>query len=196
VVACEDSCGFASLRAGNRLPDSDRTSPMLALTRSTRAAHALSFHARALSTIAQSTGSPSTYAQQNGNDYAPAETGAEIRQTRLASSRPVCMLVYPWNSIRSSAEGLAIARAVQDKYGPAKEIIFSRVCSAQLASVIRHVADAPPCRTTIVSTYSSHTFGSYMMTRTWASASQRIMRRSRYTSQTCLGAMAMSASKK
>jgi hypothetical protein len=36
------------------------------------------------------------------------------------------MLVYPWRGIRSSAEGLAIARAVQDKYGPAKEVVFSR----------------------------------------------------------------------
>ena len=37
------------------------------------------------------------------------------------------MFVYPWNGIRSSAEGLAIARAVQEKYGPAKEVIFRRV---------------------------------------------------------------------
>ncbi|KAI0302359.1 hypothetical protein B0F90DRAFT_1816565 [Multifurca ochricompacta] len=36
------------------------------------------------------------------------------------------MFVYPWKAIRSSAEGLAIARAVQDKYGPAKEVVFPR----------------------------------------------------------------------
>lgn len=37
------------------------------------------------------------------------------------------MVVYPWNGIRSSAQGLAIARAVEEKYGPAKEVIFPRV---------------------------------------------------------------------
>lgn len=36
------------------------------------------------------------------------------------------MIVYPWNGIRSSVQGLAIARAVQKKYGPAKEVIFPR----------------------------------------------------------------------
>ncbi|KAI0294392.1 hypothetical protein BC826DRAFT_1104674 [Russula brevipes] len=40
------------------------------------------------------------------------------------------MNVYPWDGIRSSAEGLAIARAVQEKYGPAKEVVFPRDTSS------------------------------------------------------------------
>ena len=56
------------------------------------------------------------------------------------------MVVYPWNGIRSSAQGLAIARAVEEKYGPAKEVIFPRVrlsvmllARAQLYHPIAHL---------------------------------------------------------
>ena len=48
------------------------------------------------------------------------------------------MVVYPWNGIRSSAQGLAIARAVEEKYGPAKEVIFPRV------RTVTHLAHAQP----------------------------------------------------
>lgn len=110
---------------------------MLALTRCTRTAYVFSLHARALSTITHSTGQSSTGAEQNSNDPAPAESAAtQQKQTRLANSSAASMLVYPWGGIRSSAEGLAVARAVQEKYGPAKEVVFSRVRFAHLASVI------------------------------------------------------------
>ncbi|KAF8504734.1 hypothetical protein F5888DRAFT_1658156 [Russula emetica] len=100
---------------------------MLALTRSTRAAHILSLHARALSTIAHSTGSPGTDVEQSSDDPVPAKTVAtRQRQTRLANSSAEFLFVYPWIGIRSSAEGLAIARAVQEKYGPAKEVLIPR----------------------------------------------------------------------
>ena len=95
---------------------------MLALLRSTRGAKEVSRHVRALSTIAPSASSTDAGAGQ------PDDT-AETRKLRkrLAGSNAECMFVYPWNGIRSSAEGLAIARAVQEKYGPAKEVIFPRV---------------------------------------------------------------------
>ena len=111
---------------------------MLALTRSTRAAYILSLHARALSTIEHNTGSPNTDAEQSGNDAAPAKTAVTRRwHTPFATSSAECMLVYPWDGVRSSAEGLAIARAVQDKYGLAKEVVFPRVrfaCNLRLSS--------------------------------------------------------------
>jgi len=160
------SCNFTYLRrAGN----SYQMLSMLALARSTRAAHILSLHARALSTIAHSASSPNTDAEQSGNDAAPAKKArTRRRQNGFANSSTECMIVYPWSNIRSSAEGLAIARAVQDKYGPAKDVVFSRVRFAQLASVIVTLLTPYPCtrRMWIVSTPFSHTFGSYMMVRT------------------------------
>ena len=102
---------------------------LLALSRTTRAAHRFSLHARALSAVAHNAGSSDAAAKSLGspahdNDDTPAP---RPRRMRLAKSSAECLVVYPWNRIRSSAEGLAIARALQDKYGPAKEIIFPRV---------------------------------------------------------------------
>ncbi len=106
---------------------------MLALTRSTRAAHVLPLHARVLSTIAHSTGFPNnTDAEQLSNEPIPDKTAAtRSRQKKarlLRQSNAECMVVFPWDEIHSSAEGLAIARAVEDKYGRAKEVVFNRVC--------------------------------------------------------------------
>ncbi|KAI0251133.1 hypothetical protein BJV78DRAFT_1154551 [Lactifluus subvellereus] len=96
---------------------------MLALSRSTRAVCRFSHHVRALSTVAPSASSPNTTgAKPSGT----ANSTTHRRRNRLANSSAECMFVYPWNGIRSSAEGLAIARAVQDKYGPAKEVVFPR----------------------------------------------------------------------
>lgn len=155
-------------RAGGQLTVSDQTSPMLALTRSTRAANILSLHARALSTIPHNSGSLNPDAERSSNDPVLVETVAI--QTNSSAE---CMIVYPWNGIRSSAEGLAVARAVQGKYGPAKEVLFSRVRFAQLMSVIVTFADTTCMRRTrIASTTSSHTFGLYLI-RTCASAFHR-----------------------
>src|SRR5579863_1330347 len=111
---------------------------MLALSRSTRAAPRLSLHARALSAAAQNAASPNVAATI---EYPDSSTGPDStverqqqRRTRQANSSVECMFVYPWNGIRSSAEGLAIARAVHDKSGPAKEVIFPRVCPHLLIS--------------------------------------------------------------
>ncbi|KAH8994446.1 hypothetical protein EDB92DRAFT_1849281 [Lactarius akahatsu] len=95
---------------------------MLALSRST-GVKGISRHARALSTIASSASSPDAGAEQS--DDIPL-TNVEKRRRRLASSSAECMFVYPWDEIRSSAEGLAIAHAIQEKYGPAREVIFPR----------------------------------------------------------------------
>ncbi|KAI9441649.1 hypothetical protein H4582DRAFT_2127415 [Lactarius indigo] len=97
---------------------------MLALLRST-GAKGISRHARALSTIASSASHPEAGAEQH--DDTPLDTPEmRKRRRRLANSSAECMFVYPWNGIRSSAEGLAIAHAVQGKYGPAREVIFPR----------------------------------------------------------------------
>ena len=108
------------------------SSSMLALSRSTRAAPRLSLHTRALSAAVQNAASPNAAAtiECPDNSTAPDSTVETQQQwrTRHANYRAECMFVYPWNGIRSSAEGLAIARAVQDKSGPAKEVIFPRVC--------------------------------------------------------------------
>lgn len=145
---------------------------MLALTRSIRAANILSLHARALSTIPHNSGSLNPDAGLSSSDPVPVETVA-TRPTPTNSSVEF-LIVYPWNGIRSSAEGLAVARAVQSKYGPAKEVLFPRVRFAQLMSVIVTFADTTCTRRTrIVSTTSSHTFGLYLMIRTCASAFHR-----------------------
>ncbi|KAF8483776.1 hypothetical protein DFH94DRAFT_324662 [Russula ochroleuca] len=104
---------------------------MLALSRSTRAAHTLRLHARALSTVAPSASTtPNTDAEQlSGNNHAPDDQTAAAREAQawFSTSGAECMHVSPWGTIHSSAEGLAIARAVQDKYGvTAKEVVFSR----------------------------------------------------------------------
>ncbi|KAH9067624.1 hypothetical protein EDB87DRAFT_1677930 [Lactarius vividus] len=95
---------------------------MLALVRST-GVKGISRNARALSTVASSASLPDAGAEQP-DDMPLDKVGRRRRQ--LASSSAECMFVYPWNGIRSSAEGLAIARAVQEKYGPAREVIFPR----------------------------------------------------------------------
>ncbi|KAI0002195.1 hypothetical protein BJV74DRAFT_882288 [Russula compacta] len=92
---------------------------MLALPRSTRVAHRFSLNAHALSAVAHSASAPNSGAEQ------PSKPARRAR-TRLTNSSAECMFVYPWNGIRSSAEGLAIAQAVQAKYGPAKEVVFPR----------------------------------------------------------------------
>ena len=177
---------------------------MLALPRPSRVAHILRLHARALSTVAQSAGSPNIDLEQLSNDPA-ADKPAQTKQTRVTNSSAECMFVLPWNGIRSSAEGLAIARALQDKYGPAKEVLFPRV---RRATRTARIAPSPPSftpltapltrRTPIASISSSRTFGSCMMTQTCASAFQRGRSRSRYRSlsPTCLRATAISVSKK
>ncbi|KAI9465278.1 hypothetical protein BJY52DRAFT_1246263 [Lactarius psammicola] len=94
---------------------------MLALLRSTRGAKEVFRNVRPLSTIAPSASSPDTSAEQ------PDDTAVtRKRRNRSANSSAEGMFVYPWNGIRSSAEGLAIARAVQEKFGTAKEVIFPR----------------------------------------------------------------------
>ncbi|KAH9174943.1 hypothetical protein EDB89DRAFT_1948728 [Lactarius sanguifluus] len=95
---------------------------MLALLRSA-GVKGISRHARALSMIAPSASFPDAGAEQP--DDTPLDNVGK-RRRRLASSSAECMFVYPWNAIRSSAEGLAIAHAVQEKYGPAREVIFPR----------------------------------------------------------------------
>ena len=103
---------------------------MLALSRTTtRAAHRLSLHARAFSAVAHNAGSSDAAAAESlsGPAHHDNTAASRPRRMRLANSRAECMVVYPEDGIRSSAEGLAIARALQDKYGPAKEIIFPRV---------------------------------------------------------------------
>ncbi|KAH9036125.1 hypothetical protein EDB85DRAFT_796430 [Lactarius pseudohatsudake] len=97
---------------------------MLALLRST-GVKGTSRHARVLSTIAPSASFPDAGAEQFDDDYIPPDK-VEKRRRRLASSSAECMYVNPWSRIRSSAEGLAIAHAVQEKYGPAREVIFPR----------------------------------------------------------------------
>ena len=98
---------------------------MLALLRSTRGAKEVSRHVRTLSTIAPSATFLDVGAAEQRNDL--RSRLVRERQSQLASSSAECMFVFPWNGIRSSAEGLAIAHAVQEKYGPAKEVIFPRV---------------------------------------------------------------------
>ena len=98
---------------------------MLALLRSTRGAKEVSRHARTLSMIQPSASFLDAGAEKRRNDAEPSSNGN--RRSQLANSSAECMFVFPWNGIRSSAEGLAIARAVQKKYGPAKEVIFPRV---------------------------------------------------------------------
>src|SRR6267142_154792 len=102
---------------------------MLALARSTRAPYRLALHARALTSAAHNAGSPNAAAAEASSSPAPDNTEAAMRQqrTRLTKSSAECLFVYPWNGIRSSAEGLEIARALQGKYGPAKEVVFPRV---------------------------------------------------------------------
>ena len=99
---------------------------MLALLRSTRGAKGVSRHVQALSTISPSASSLNAGENQPDSTSVNEVTAARKRR-RLASSSAECMFVYPWNGIRSSAEGLAIARGVQEKYGPAKEVILPRV---------------------------------------------------------------------
>jgi hypothetical protein len=104
---------------------------MLALPRSTRAVHKFSHHVRALSAVAPSTASPEI-AGAGRSDVDNSRT--HHQQEGLTKSGTECMFVYPWNGIRSSAEGLAVARAVQDKYGRAKEIVFPRVRQVLMCS--------------------------------------------------------------
>lgn len=86
---------------------------------------------RALSAAAQSAGSPNATTTTEFLDSSTApDSTVETRRPKppwRINSSVECMFVYPWDGIRSSAEGLAIARAVQDKYGAAKEVIFPRV---------------------------------------------------------------------
>jgi hypothetical protein len=97
---------------------------MLALSRSTRVVRRLSHNVRALSAVAPSPGSSET----TGAEQSDTDSSATHRpQRQPTNSIAECMFVYPWDRMRSSAEGLTIARAVQDKYGPAKEVIFPRV---------------------------------------------------------------------
>ena len=122
LAACRLSVLISSLKF---------SSSMLALSRSTRAAPRLSHHTRALFAAAQNAGSPNATTTTEFSDSSnPPDSTADTRpqrRTRNANSSVECMFVYPWDGIRSSAEGLAIARAVQDKYGPAKEVVFPRV---------------------------------------------------------------------
>jgi hypothetical protein len=84
----------------------------------------LSHNVRALSAVAPSSGSSDTIgAEQSDTD----SSAMHRRRKQLTDSTAECMFVSPWDRIRSSAEALMIARAVQDKYGPAKEVIFPRV---------------------------------------------------------------------
>src|SRR5882757_2220514 len=151
---------------------------MLTLPRSTTAARRLFLHARTLSAVPHNVGSPKAGAEQPSSSAAPDDEATENRQqqTHLANLSAECMYVYPWNGIRSSAEGLAIARAVQDKYGPAREVIFPRV---------RHASSIPrvfvprllilpnlrvsTTRTKTASTSSGRISGSCMTARTCAS---------------------------
>ena len=109
---------------------------MLALSRTTRQAKGVSRHVRTLSTILPSPSSPDTGVLE----IAPGIPFLKTRKPRnqLAESSAECMVVYPWNGIRSSAQGLAIARAVEEKYGPAKEVIFPRV------RTVTHLGRAQP----------------------------------------------------
>ena len=187
---------------------------MLALSRSTRAAHTLRLHARAaLSTVGHRAAATDIDAEQlSYNHYAPDDQSAAATQqvqTQVAhSGDSECLYVSPWDGIRSSAEGLSIARAVQNKYGaPAKEVVFLRVRRCATSQRILYYslcpspapADRRPLimrRTSAVSTSSSRTFGSYLTTRTCAGAFQRGKPRSPCTSQTSLGATAISVSKR
>jgi hypothetical protein len=111
---------------------------MLTLFRSTRGAKEVSRYVRTLTTIAPSASSPEISAAEHPHDTPLDKTTVTRKQrNRLARSDAECMFVSPWNGIRSSAEGLAIASAIQEKYGPAKEVIFPRV---------RHVSRAPSRR--------------------------------------------------
>lgn len=183
---------------------------MLALSTSTRVAPRLSLHTRAFSAAVQNADSLHSTATTECPDSntAPDNTakGQQERRMQRANLSLECMYVYPWNGIRSSAEGLAIARAVQDKYGPAKELAFPRVrhhlqfetSPSHLAPVHRRFTDRifDASRTQAASTSSSRTFGSCLTTRTCARPSRRKPRSLVSKSQTCLGAMGMSASKK
>jgi len=204
------SCVFVACRLTILSRSVEFSSSMLAISRSTRVAPRFSLHTRALSAAAQNAGSlqaPATTECPDSNT-APASTakGQQQRRTRRANTSVECMFVYPWNGIRSSAEGLAIARAVQDKYGPAKEVVFPRVrlhlqyetSLSHLAPVHRRFTDCifDASRTQTASTTSSSTFGSCLTTRTCASASRRNLRSLASKSRTCLGAMGTSASKK
>jgi hypothetical protein len=101
---------------------------MLALARSTRAPYRLALHVRALTSAAHDAGFPNAAAAAAEASTSPAPDNAEAAtQQRHTKSSAESLFVCPWNAIRSSAEGLAIARALQDKYGPAKEVIFPRV---------------------------------------------------------------------
>jgi hypothetical protein len=97
---------------------------MLALSRSARAVHSFSHHVRALSAVAPSTASPEIVGAGRSD---VDSSGTDHQLEGLVKSSTECMFVYPWNGIRSSAEGLAVAKAVQDKYGRAKEVVFPRV---------------------------------------------------------------------
>jgi hypothetical protein len=104
---------------------------MLALSRSTRATYRFSHNVRALSTAAPSAASPDSAGAERSDTGSSA---THRRPSRLTKSSAECMFVYPWNGIRSSAEGLAIARALQEKYGRAREVVFPRVRQALVRS--------------------------------------------------------------
>jgi hypothetical protein len=113
---------------------------MLALLRTTGGAKEVTRHVRILSTIPPSAISPDPGAVETAPSIPFLKTNVtRTRKPRkqLASSSAECMFVYPWKGIRSSAQGLAIARAVQEKYGPAKEVIFPRVrCASHTQAAI------------------------------------------------------------
>ncbi|KAI9455649.1 hypothetical protein F5148DRAFT_387776 [Russula earlei] len=103
------------------------------MLRSITAAHRLLLHPRALSTVAPTAtatvdSSLSAAEQPSSPAAAPAPTPDETtgHHQEGRTPNPTCMFVYPWHGMRSSAEGLAIARAVQDKCGRAKEVVFPR----------------------------------------------------------------------
>ena len=101
---------------------------MLTLFRSIRGAKEVSRHVRTLTAIASSASLFDIGAAEQPHGTPLDETTVtRKRRSRLERSDAECMFVAPWNGIRSSAEGLAIASAMQEKYGPAKEVIFPRV---------------------------------------------------------------------